>query len=191
LKRIYIAVLLLLSAINLLSCKKGESPEGKKSGDPTNFYEVDKDIKSVYYDGENAVEIVISFPKIWNEEGAISSFAGVAERSLGNAVKRFPEGLRKNIRFVLEIPVQDKYGNQSLVQTLVLHFSGEEIKKVKFQNINRQELLNLYDGLFYVTPLGPKLIAAFCRADYGKGANEFCAKELRRISTSLKIGSWE
>jgi hypothetical protein len=169
--------LTLIATILLVpGCKDAEHDGPKR---PKNIYDLSNKIVGVSTEPEGEVtEIILQQSNIWNEEMVVFALASEANRIAKEIQSHFKEIKTSKIRFTIQIPLVDKFGNSSLNRVISINYRMADIYRINYaRGFEPQQFLNLYESAWYIDPIGHKLVFAFCNSEPGKYAAVFCRKE--------------
>jgi hypothetical protein len=166
----------LVVTLFLAACEKHEPKAPKR---PQQISDLSGKIVVVAEDEKtDATEIVIQQTKVWNEEAVLFSLASEANTIAKGLQTNFKEIKPRTIRFTMQVPLVDKFGNETMTRVIAINFRTSDIYKINYaQGFELQQLLNLSESVWYVAPISHRLVFAFCKSEPGQYAAEFCRRE--------------
>lgn|SRR5574337_90245 len=125
-----------------------------------------------------ATEIILQKTRIWNDESVIFALASEANNIARGIQEHFKELKTPKIRFTIQMPLVDKFGNSFMTRVITINFRTSDLYKINYAHgFELQQFLNLYEGAWYVHPVAHNLVYAFCKSEPGQYATEFCRRE--------------
>jgi hypothetical protein len=145
---------------------------------PKSIEDLSHKIRTVSYLVENNVKIVrIELDGVFGRDEALYFFRAYQEmyKILRKIAVYFPDE-QQLVYFVLKVPLQNLYdGKARNAAVLEVPFSMSTVRKVKYFNSNRWDLLNSSGTIKYDHPVGRNIIQSFCaETAYQKHAAKFC-----------------
>lgn len=161
----------------LVSCGKREQ---EKALSPVNITQLDNSISSTYIvAADDATEIVLTYKSIWKSEAVLFGLADDSKKIMKGMVRYNLVPKNQRIRFTVEIPLIDSYGNERLERVVSITYLTSELIKVNYENDNflPQMMLDLYEKIWRIHPLADRLIHDYCYAEIAKYGDVFCSQE--------------
>jgi len=126
----------------------------------------------------DATEIILRQSSVWNEESVVFVLASEANDISKGIQQNFKSIKTPTIRFTIEIPLVDKFGNSSSTRVMSINYKTSDIYTINYtQGFEPQQFLDLYESAWYVDQIAHKLVNSFCISEVGKSAMEFCRRE--------------